>query len=130
MATFVDVAQTSYPTDYNGNEIVPTAGKSLVPLFEGDNKEIHTEPIFWEHEGNKAVRLGKYKLVSKWSRKNETQWELYNLETDRSEMHDLASTESEKVTEMAALYDNWASKNHVLPWNKIEELYREKRNKE
>ena len=129
MATFVDVAQTSYPTEYNGNEIVPTAGKSLIPLFEGDNKEIHTEPIFWEHEGNKAVRLGKYKLVSKWSRRNETQWELYNLETDRSEMHDLASIESEKVTEMAALYDNWADKNHVLPWNKIEELYREKRNK-
>ncbi|WP_346863957.1 arylsulfatase [uncultured Draconibacterium sp.] len=127
MATFVDVAQTNYPKEYNGNAIVPTAGKSLVPLFEGENTPVHSEPIFWEHEGNKAVRLGKYKLVSKWSKKNETQWELYNMETDRSEMHDLASTETEKVTEMAALYDTWASENHVLPWNKVEELYREKR---
>ncbi|WP_346854832.1 arylsulfatase [uncultured Draconibacterium sp.] len=130
MATFVDVAQTSYPKEYNGNAIVPTAGKSLVPLFEGDNTPVHSEPIFWEHEGNKAVRLGKYKLVSKWSKKNETQWELYNIETDRSEMHDLAFTETEKVTEMAALYNTWASENHVLPWNKVEELYREKRKKE
>jgi len=130
MATFIDVAQTSYPTEYNGNEIVPTAGKSLVPFFEGDNKGIHLEPIFWEHEGNKAVRLGKYKLVSKWTRKRETEWELYNMETDRSEMHNLALQQPEKVNEMATMYDNWASENHVLPWNKIQELYRDKRNRE
>ena len=66
MATCVDVAQAKYPVEYNENKIFPTSGKSLVPLFEGENKRIHMEPIFWEHEGNKAVRLGKYKLVSKY----------------------------------------------------------------
>jgi len=126
MATFVDVAQTAYPKEYDGNTIVSTPGKSLVPLFKGENKRIHTEPIFWEHEGNKAVRLGKYKLVSKWNSAQETTWELYNMETDRSEMHDLASSETEKVEEMAAMYDNWAKTNHVLPWNQVQELYRKK----
>ena len=130
MATFVDVAQTKYPEEYDGNTIVSTPGKSLVPLFKGENKRIHTEPIFWEHEGNKAVRLGKYKLVSKWNSEQETTWELYNMETDRSEMHNLASSETEKVEEMAAMYDNWAETNHVLPWNQVEELYRKKISKE
>ena len=130
MATFVDVAQTKYPEEYDGNTTVSTPGKSLVPLFKGENKRIHTEPIFWEHEGNKAVRLGKYKLVSKWNSEQETTWELYNMETDRSEMHNLASSETEKVEEMAAMYDNWAETNHVLPWNQVEELYRKKISKE
>ncbi|WP_163326059.1 arylsulfatase [Draconibacterium mangrovi] len=127
MATFVDVAQTSYPTEYNGNEIVPAAGKSLVPLFEGENKRIHTEPIFWEHEGNKAVRLGKYKLVSKWNNKRETEWELYDMETDRTEMNDLAQSMPDKVAEMDKMYSEWASKNNVLPWNEIRKMYQEKR---
>ena len=127
MATFVDVAQTTYPKEYKGNKIVPTSGKSLVPIFEGNIKPVHTEPIFWEHEGNKAVRLGQYKLVSKWKQESETRWELYDMEADRSEMHNLAETLPEKVTEMAAMYDSWAMENHVLPWNQIQKLYEQKR---
>lgn len=126
MATFVDVAHASYPEEFNGNKIVPASGKSLVPLFKGENERLHTEPIFWEHEGNKAVRLGKYKLVSKWKKERETQWELYDMETDRPEMHNLADQQPEKVSEMAAMYDKWAGKTHVLSWNEIQELYKEK----
>lgn len=129
MATFVDAADAKYPETYQGNTIVPTSGKSLVPLFKGGKEQIHTEPIFWEHEGNKAVRLGKYKLVSKWNRKHETNWELYDMETDRSEMHDLADQHTEKVKEMGAMYDKWAETNHVLPWNEIEALYKKKNNR-
>ncbi|MCG6186302.1 arylsulfatase [Maribellus maritimus] len=130
MATFVDVAQTTYPEEYRGNRIVPTSGKSLVPLLKGENKPIHTEPIFWEHEGNKAVRLGKYKLVSKWNKERETEWELYDLETDRSEMHNIASQQPEKVNEMEKMYEEWAQANHVLAWNKIQKLYKEKNSSE
>lgn len=130
MATFVDVAKTSYPEEYNGNKIIPTSGKSLVPLFKGENRPVHTEPIFWEHEGNKAVRMGKYKLVSKWDNKRETEWELYDMERDRSEMHDLAAREPEKVSEMATMYDKWANENHVLPWTQITKLYQQKRNQD
>ncbi|MGQ7868734.1 arylsulfatase [Sunxiuqinia sp. sy24] len=127
MATFVDAANATYPTEYQGNKIVPTSGKSMVPVFKGENKAIHTEPIFWEHEGNKAVRHGKYKLVSKWNKQQETGWELYDMETDRSEMHDLATQLPEKVNEMAEMYDKWATANHVLPWKQIQSLYRQKR---
>ena len=129
MATFIEAANTKYPEEYKGNKIVPTSGKSLIPLFKGENKRIHTEPIFWEHEGNKAVRLGKYKLVSKWNPKIETAWELYDLENDRTEMNDLAKSLPEKVAEMDKMYQDWARENHVLPWAEIQELYKQKKNK-
>ncbi len=130
MATCVDVAKATYPKEYNGNEIVPAAGKSLVPLFEGESKRIHTEAIFWEHEGNKAVRLGKYKMVSKWNKKRETEWELYGMEADRTEQYSLVGQFPEKVAEMNRMYDEWAETNHVLPWTEIQKMYREKREKE
>ena len=129
MATFIEAANTKYPEEYKGNKIVPTSGKSLIPLFKGENKRIHTEPSFWEHEGNKAVRLGKYKLVSKWNPKIETAWELYDLEKDRTEMNDLAKSLPEKVAEMDKMYQDWARENHVLPWAEIQELYKQKKNK-
>lgn len=130
MATCIDVANATYPEEYNGNQIVPTSGKSLIPIFEGQIKRIHTEPIFWEHEGNKAVRLDKYKLVSKWNNKRETEWELYNLEIDRTEMNNLANERPEKVSEMSRMYDGWATANHVLPWKKVQLIYKKKREKE
>jgi arylsulfatase len=119
MATCVDVAQATYPKEYNGNTIVPASGKSLVPLFKGENKQIHDEPIFWEHEGNKAVRLGKYKLVSKWNEEEETTWELYDMETDRTEMNSLANAMPEKVSEMSKMYDDWVNANKVLPYSEV-----------
>ena len=128
MATFIEAANTKYPEEYNGNKIIPASGKSLIPLFKGENKRIHTEPIFWEHEGNKAIRLGEYKLVSKWTPEVETDWELYNMETDRTEMNNLAEKLPEKVAEMNKMYIEWSQKNHVLPWAKIQELYQQKKN--
>lgn len=129
MATCVDVANATYPEKFKGETIVPSSGKSFVPMFKGANNPVHTEPIFWEHEGNKAVRLGKYKLVSKWNKQRETEWELYNMETDRTEMHDLALQLPEKVLEMEVMYNKWATTNKVLPWNEVEKLYKEKRKK-
>jgi len=124
MATCIDVAKANYPEQYKGNSIVPTSGKSLVPLFEGENERIHSEAIFWEHEGNKAVRLGKYKLVSKWSREAESRWELYDMEVDRTEMRNLASELPEMVTELSGMYDDWARENKVLPWSQVQYMYK------
>ena len=104
MATCVDVAGAAYPTRYKGNEIQPMEGKSLVPAFDG--KPIEREAIYWEHEGNRAVRVGKWKLVSKYP----GPWELYDLEADRTELHDLADQHPDKVKELAALWHAWAQR--------------------
>lgn len=126
MSTLADVSNAIYPTEYKGNKIPPMVGKSLLPLLEGNNNPIHTLPIFWEHEGNKAVRLGKYKLVMEWKGVDENKWELYNIEEDRSELNDLSVEMTGKVIEMSKMWGNWAAKNEVLPWNEVERMIREK----
>ena len=126
MATIVDVSGAVYPKEYNGQKIHSHAGKSLLPTINGSKQSIHNEPIFWEHEGNKAVRLGDYKLVSKWTHKGSGTWELYDMITDRTEMHDLSDSLPQKVAEMEEMYYKWANDNKVLPWDKVLKLYQNK----
>jgi arylsulfatase len=114
MPTCLDAAAVQYPKEYKGRAITPVEGKSLLPVFEGKAREGHAA-IFWEHQGNRAVRQGKWKLVAK----NEAKWELYDLETDRTELHDLASQMPQKVKELEALYDNWAGRAGVVPWKEL-----------
>ena len=110
MATCVDLGGAIYPTERSGSKIHPMEGVSLAPTFSG--RPLDERAIFWEHEGNRAVRQGKWKLVSK----HPGGWELYDMEADRTEMHDLASTHPEKVNELKSLYEAWAKRCGVQPW--------------
>lgn len=83
MATWVDVSGAEYPEEFNGNSIIPMAGTSLFPTFE--NKDLQSRDICWEHKGNKAIRLGEFKLVSQMKKGSQYNWELYDIEKDRSE---------------------------------------------
>lgn len=117
MATCIELAGAQYPETFNDNQIIPLEGISLTLTFE--NNELKSRALFWEHEGNKAVRLGKYKLVSKWEKTSEYNWELYDLEADRSETINLIKEIPDKANEMEILWENWAVKAGVLPWEKI-----------
>jgi arylsulfatase A-like enzyme len=110
MATCVDVAGAQYPKTHNDQEIQPMEGTSLVPTLE--NQDLADRTIYWEHEGNRAVRQGKWKLVLKYP----GGWELYDVDNDRTEMHDLAAEQQEKVRELTALYEAWAKRCGVQPW--------------
>ena len=61
MATCADLGQVTYPAEFNGNTIQPLEGVSLVPAFIG-SKIGRTQPIFWEHEGNRpsASAIGNW----------------------------------------------------------------------
>ncbi len=118
MATCLDVAGGEYPNEYNGHRITPLEGRPLTPIFDTGSRSGH-EAIFWEHEGNCAVRQGKWKLVSRW-RKDGRRWELYDMEADRSEMNDLARKEPEKTAELVKLYQAWAARSNVVPWRSWE----------
>jgi arylsulfatase len=122
MATFIELSKAKYPAEFNGNKIQPLEGKSLVPLFKGVDRPVHTDPIFWEHEGNKAVRQGRYKLVMAWDVQNPDHWELYDMEKDRTEMHDLSAQMPEKASEMKKMWADWASRSMVEPWLKVREI--------
>ena len=108
MPTFAEVAGATYPKEFKGQAILPEEGVSLVPAFA--NKPLARDALFWEHEGNAAVRAGDWKLVRLG--KNGS-WELYNLKTDRTELHNLAATEPARASELAAKWDAWAERTHV-----------------
>ncbi len=113
MATAVDLAEAEYPdTFHDGQTIQPMEGTSLQPAFGGDTLE--REALYWEHEGNRAVRVGDYKLVAKGAK---GAWELYNIAADRSEQHDLAEEQPEKAQQMADMFQAYAERARVLPLN-------------
>ncbi len=109
MATCVDVSGAAYPTSFQTREVRPMEGVSLAPAFKGDALQ-RKQPIFFEHEGNQAIRDGKWKLVKLPKR----DWELYNLEEDRSELHDLAAEQAERVKAMSEAWLGWAKRADVL----------------
>ena len=112
MATCVDLAGAKYPQKHNNNDVTPMQGTSLVPAMTG-KPLARKSPLFWEHEGNRAVRDGRWKLVAKGP---QGAWELYDVEKDRSEMHDLAQQHSEIVEQMVEQWLDWAARAKVLPW--------------
>ncbi len=111
MATCVDLGAAIYPSRRSGSEIAPMAGQSLKPLLVGDG-EFADRPLFWEHEGNAAVRLGDYKLVRAGAR---SPWELFDLRNDRTEQHNLANQETDRVAALSKLWNRWAVDSRVLP---------------
>lgn len=109
MATCVDVAGADYPTVFQEHSIKPLEGRSLAPTFAGGH--IERKAIYWEHEGNCAIRVDEWKLV----RKDNRAWELYNVVTDRSEQTDLAAAEPTRVRILAAMWEDYAHRANVYP---------------
>lgn len=114
MATCLDAAGVPYPAEFKSRPVTPLEGKSLLPIFETGRREGH-EYLFWEHEGNRAVRHGSWKIVAR----NRAKWELYDLEADRTELNDLAPEQPERVRTMVAEYRKWAQRAGVVPWPQL-----------
>ncbi|MBI4602607.1 MAG: sulfatase-like hydrolase/transferase [Planctomycetes bacterium] len=122
LPTCLEAAGAAYPRSFGGREVLPVEGKSLLPVLREGRRDGH-EAIFWEHEGNRAVRRGKWKLVARHNRP----WELYDLEADRTELHDLAGERAELARELSGLRDRWAARAGVLPWRDVREARQDAR---
>jgi arylsulfatase len=114
--TFYEVAGATYPEIYNGVKTNPLVGVSLTNLLFSGTALERALPIFWERGGNRAVRKGKWKIVSTYPSKN---WELYNIETDRGETTDIAKENPEVVKELEADYEAWAKRDGVENYDKL-----------
>ncbi|MFN3193213.1 MAG: arylsulfatase [Aureliella sp.] len=111
MPTFLRLADVDYPDTFRGYPLDPLDGIDFWPLVAGEQNQ-QGRILYWEHEGNRAVRQGDWKLVSLRKRN----WELYDLSTDPFEQRDLAESHPEKVVEFKRLYRAWTKEHGVQPW--------------
>ncbi len=113
MATLLEITGIDYPNTYKGREIKPLEGYSMKPTF---SDQPHTrEWLFWEHEGNRAIRKGKWKLVSDYP----GDWELYDMESDRTETRNLAGYHPDIVQSFSQKYQEWAARCQVIPQDQL-----------
>lgn len=112
LPTILAAAGLPYPDEFGGEAIQALDGESLMPAIEGRDWS-RERPIFFEHEGNCAVRMGDLKLVRKFNQP----WELYDMEADRTELNDLVAGNRGLATKLAHEYDGWAKSVGVMDWN-------------
>ena len=113
MPTALDLAGATFPASYQGRALTPLEGKSLLPLFQGKKGAGRT--LAWEHEGNRGIRAGDWKLVASYK----GDWELYDLGSDRSETRNRAAEQPERVSTLAAEWQAWADRVGVVPWQDL-----------
>ncbi|AUQ66221.1 arylsulfatase [Phaeobacter inhibens] len=112
LPTILEAAGAAYQTEVGGHDIQPLQGESLLGLFQGKDWQ-RAQPIFFEHEGNAAIRLGQFKLV----RLHDCPWELYDIEADRTELTNLAGLTPALENDLIRQYQTWADAAGVLDWN-------------
>lgn len=117
--TLYELAGAAYPTTFQGLKPHPLPGKSLIPvLFDADSSVAREEGLFWERAGNRAARLGKWKLVSTWPSYS---WELYDLENDPTERTDVAGSNHALVSTLSKAYFAWAKRVGVVEFSELED---------
>jgi arylsulfatase len=102
--TILELTGGSWPKMVGDEAVPPHPGKSLVPVFTKDQTVAH-DYLWWYHSGNRAIRVGDWKLVAEG---NKGPWELYDLSKDRGESNDLATKQPGKVRELEKLWKQHA----------------------
>lgn len=111
MPTLLQIAGLTYPEDFKSALFQPLPGNSFIPLLNGSKQDPKKE-MYWEHQGNQAVRVGDMKLV----RRHKQDWELYNLKEDPTELHNMAVEQPEKYKELQETWGRWAEDHEVRAW--------------
>jgi arylsulfatase A-like enzyme len=108
-ATLRDITGAKYPKKVSGNKTKAPTGKSLLPIFKGEEREPHEE-IFWRFNRANAVRQGDLKVV----RVGKT-WELYDLKADPTETKNLAKERPKKTSELSKMWEDWNEECKIRP---------------
>jgi arylsulfatase len=109
LPTILEITGAKRPAEVAGLPVPPMHGTSLVPSFTKDGTIKH-EYLWWNHDGNRAIRVGDWKLVAD----HKSPWELYDLANDRSEIHNLAAKYPDKVKELEKAWQEHADEFYKL----------------
>lgn len=112
MATAIDIGEASYPEQRGDTKTLPPEGISLRTIFNDEPSE-KQRAVFFEHEGNRAVREGKWKLVANGPRGS---WQLHDMEADRVEATNVAEQFPTVAARLKAAWEAWATRCNVVPW--------------
>ena len=123
MPTFIEVSGATYPNQARGQSIQPIEGKSLLPVLTKPVRQLH-EYMYWEHENHRAIRFGKWKAVGIIG----NPWELYDLETDRTERRNIAAEQPDLVKKLDKQWNEWAGSHHVFPKGSMKADFRKEWN--
>lgn len=120
LPTLLECVGAEYQRARRGRDVLPAEGRSFLPALRGDLQE--PVPLYWEHTGNAAIRVGSFKLVREYP----GPWELYDMSVDRTELHDLAAHRPDVVAELAAQWVLWADRVGATRWEATRALYAER----
>jgi arylsulfatase len=118
LPTFLAIARAQPPgTTYRGMPVVPIEGASLLPMLTGEAAEAHPKGtvLGWELNGQRSVRQGNWKIV--WDQRlppAERRWQLFDLEADPFEQHDLSANNPEQLAVMERLWEQYDEQNGVI----------------
>jgi len=109
--TCLEIAEAEYPAEYKGNTILPAEGISFLPVLRNEKIE-ERRNLYWEHQGNKAIRMNDKKLV----KLNNREWELYSLDNDPTELVNLAVKKPALKDSLENLWNEWAVRCNIRDW--------------
>lgn len=115
LPTLLEASGADYPGEIGGHALQALDGESLLPLLAGRDWT-REQPIFWEHEGNAAIRHENFKLVRKFG----GPWELYDMERDRTELTDLMGRDAPRSDRLIRDWEGWAEAAGVIDWSVLE----------
>ena len=112
--TILDAASLRYPERYKGRMLTPVEGRSLLALCKGD--ALAERSLAFEHQGARALRLGRHKVVWSKRERGEIRWRLFDLALDRSEQRDLAPRNPALTKKLVAAWETWAKRVGAEPF--------------
>ncbi len=118
LPTLLELAGVETPQgEYDGRQIYAPDGISMTPVLRGETLTVRTEehPVGYELAGSSAVFKGPWKLMQNLAPKGTGEWELYDIESDPSELTNLAADRPDLVAEMTAFYEQWAKEVNLVP---------------